>query len=62
MQPLQGQVGELQSFGSGAGEDGMAMFEKSIQGTAEAIIVEFVSGQVPEDVGASSLSPGWDID
>jgi len=34
VQPVQGQVGQLQSFGGGAGEDGVALFEEGVEGTA----------------------------
>src|SRR5258708_1055201 len=40
----------------------MAMVEKGGEGSGEAIIVELVGGEVPEDVGAGLVSPGWEID
>ena len=52
----------MQGLGGGAGEDGMALLEKSIQGTAQAIIVELVGGEVPEDVGARLVGSGREID
>jgi hypothetical protein len=62
VEPIQGQVGELQSFGGGAGEDGMTLFEKGVEGTTQAIVVEFIGGEVPEDVGSGLVGPGRDID
>jgi len=35
----------------------MAVFEKGVQSTAEAVIVEFIGREVPEEIGAGSLSP-----
>ena len=58
MQPVQGQAGVLQGLSRGAGENGMTLLEKGIEGTAQAIIVELVGGEVPEDVGARLVGPG----
>ena len=62
MEPVERQLGQLQRLGRGAGEDGMAVFEKGVERTAQAIVVEFVGGEVPEDVGAGPLRPGRKID
>ena len=40
----------------------MAVLEKGVEGTAQAIVVEFVGGEVPEDVGAGPFRPGGKID
>jgi hypothetical protein len=62
MQPVERQVPQLQGLGSGTGEDGMAVLEQGVEGTAQAIVVEFVGGEIPEDVGAGPLRLGCEID
>jgi len=57
LQPVERQLSQLQCLGGGAGEDGMAVLEKGVEGTAQAIVIEFVGGEVPEDVGAGLLRP-----
>ena len=59
---VQGQVGELQGFGGGASEDGMTLFEEGVEGATQAIVVEFIGGEVPEDVGSGLLRPARQID
>ena len=44
------------------GEDGMALREEGIEGTAEPIIIELVGGDAPEIFGAALLGPASDID
>src|SRR5260370_2712062 len=58
IQPTEMKVGYLQGLSRGAGEDGMAMLEKGVEGSAQAIIVELVGGGGSEDAGARFLSPG----
>ena len=43
-------------------EDGVALGEEGVQGSAQAVIVEAVGGDVPEEVGPGAFGPGGDVD
>jgi len=45
---LEGEFAEAQHFVGDVGEDGVAVFEEGVEGAAEAVVVEFVGGNVPE--------------
>src|SRR5947209_5729167 len=57
MQVLQGQAGQSQGLGRAAGENGVALLEEGVKGTAEAVVVKLVGGQVPEDVSSCAFRP-----
>jgi hypothetical protein len=44
------------------GQDGVTLVVEVIQGPAEAIVVEFVGRDVPEEIGTGALGPVSDID
>ena len=54
---IQREVGEFQGAEGGVSHDGMAFGEEAVQGTGQAIIVEFFGRNVPEDVGSMIVSP-----
>jgi len=51
------QVGEPKRLFGDAGQDGVALAEEGVEGTAEAIIIELVGGDVPEEVGTRLRCP-----
>src|SRR5262249_36503297 len=58
VEALRGEFGEAQSLGGDGGEDGVALAEEGIEGTAEAVVVEAVAGGVPEEGGGGGGGPG----
>ena len=42
--------------------NGMALAEEGVQRAAEAVIVEFVRGDVEQEIGSGFLGPGGDVD
>jgi hypothetical protein len=52
------QVGQVQSLGSDRGQDGVALGEEGVEGSSQAVIVEAVGGDIPEEVGSGISGPG----
>jgi len=62
VEPLQREFSPFQGPHGDGGHDGMALLEEGIQGTAEAVVVELLGGDSPEDIGALLVSPVGDTD
>ena len=56
------QFGQAQGLLGDAGLDGVALVEEGVEGASEAVVVEFVGRDVPEDIGAGFFGPGGDVD
>jgi hypothetical protein len=55
-------VSESEGLLGDASLDGVALAEESVEAAAEAVVVEFLGGDVPEDVGPGLRSPSGDVD
>ena len=62
VQAIHGQTKGVNDVRRDTGEDGMALREESIEGTAEPIIIQFVGGDAPEIFGAAFFGPASDMD
>ena len=49
-------------MGGERGEDGVALAEEGIEGPAQAVVVEALGREVPEEVGPAVGGPSGDID
>jgi hypothetical protein len=58
---LRREFGKAEGLGGDGGEDGVPLCEEGIEGAAEAVVVEALGGDVPEEVGAGGLGPGGDV-
>src|ERR1700730_2138950 len=56
-----GQLGDPERLFGHTGQDGVALGEEGVEGAAEAIVVELVNGDVPEDVGTGAVRPVRDL-
>jgi hypothetical protein len=56
------QVGQVEGLSGDRGQDGVTLAEEGVEGSAEAVIVEGVGGDVPEEVGTGIGGPGGDVD
>lgn len=56
------QVGQMESLSSDGGQDGVTLVEEGVKGSSEAVIVEGVGRDVPEEVGSGIGGPGRDVD
>jgi hypothetical protein len=54
VQALEADVKDLGNVQGDVGEDGVAFVVKGIEGTAEAVVVEFCRREVPEEVGTGT--------
>jgi hypothetical protein len=52
----------LDGLGGDGGENGMALGKEGVEGSSEAVVVEEVSGDVPEVVGSGARGPVGDVD
>ena len=62
VQAVETDVKSLGDVEGQAGADGMALVVKGIEGTAQAVVGEFVGGNVPDEFGARLLGPIGDVD
>ena len=62
VQAVEGEFGEVDGLGGDGGEDGVALGEEGVECPAQAVIVEAVGGDVPEEVSPGALGPGGDVD
>lgn len=56
------QVGQMESLSGDGGQDGVTLGEEGVEGASEAVVVEGVGGDVPEEVGCGIGGPGRDVD
>jgi hypothetical protein len=52
----------MDGLGGDTGEDGVALCEEGVQGSAEAVIIEAVGRDVPQEIGSGFLSPAGNVD
>ena len=57
-----GQVSKPERLLGDVGQDGVALAEEGVESPAEAVVVELVDGDVPEEVGPSLRRPFRDVD
>jgi len=62
VQTVEGEFRQVDYLGSNRGLDGVALGEKGVQGSSQAIIVETVRGDVPEVVRPGAFGPRRDVD
>src|SRR5262249_56913861 len=62
VEAVAGEVREVEGLGSDRGEDGVALREEGVQGPAQAVIVEALGREVPEEVSPGVGGPGGDVD
>src|SRR5260370_26689450 len=62
VEAIEGEFTEMDGPGGDGGEDGVTLVEEGIQGTPQAIVVEAVGGDVPEEGGTSVFGPGGGVD
>ena len=58
----EGQVGQTQGVHRGRGLNGVTLVEEGVEGAADAVVVELVGGDVPEELGAGFVRPLGDVD
>ena len=61
VESVRGHLGPAENVGGEAGEDGMSLFEEGVEGAAEAVVVEFAGGDVPEVFGPGPFGPGGHV-
>ncbi len=59
---IAGQVGAVEGLGSDRGDDGVALAEEGVEGPAQAVIIQTLRREVPEEVGSGVGGPGGDVD
>src|SRR5581483_11464870 len=62
MQSVAWQVSQVDGLRRDGGQDGMALAEEGVEGSSQAVVVETVGGDVPEEVGSGIGGPGGDVD
>ena len=62
VEPVEGEFGEVDGLGSDGGLDGVALAEEGVECPPQAVIVEAVGGDVPEEVGPGTIGPRGDVD
>jgi hypothetical protein len=62
VEAVEGEFSELDGLGGDGGKDGMALGEESVECSSEAVIVERIGWDVPEEVGAGAVGPGGNVD
>ena len=59
---VQREIGAAEDFVRDVGEEGVPLLEEGVESSSEAVIVEFVWGNVPEILHAVFLGPRGDVD
>ena len=62
MQAVEGEFSEVDGLGSDGGKDGVALSEEGVECSSEAVIVEAVGGDIPEEVRPGAFRPRGDVD
>jgi hypothetical protein len=62
VEAVEREVGEADGPGSDGRQDGVALAEESVEGSAQTVVVEALGGDVPEEVGPRVRGPGGDVD
>ena len=57
VQAVEREFGEVDGLGGDGGLDGVALGEEGVEGSAQAVIVEAVGGDVPEEVRPGVVRP-----
>jgi hypothetical protein len=62
VQAVKGEFGEVDGLGGYGSQDGVALGEEGVERPPQAVIVETVGGDVPEEVGPGAIGPRGDVD
>src|SRR5262249_25185517 len=62
VEAIEGQFGELDDLGGDSREDRVALGKEGVKGSAQAVVVQALGGDVPEEIGPSVLGPGGEFD
>ena len=62
MEAVAWQLGQVEGLGGDGGQDGVALAEEGVESPAQAVVVEGLGGDAPQEVGPGVRSPGRDVD